>query len=137
MIGFHAAVDAGSLPFGCQGSDNGLTIEGGETLGYEMISSLRAGGKRLDRLFIQVGGGALASACIQAIREAIGLGVLDAWPRIHAVQTRGAYPLVRAYDRVCRHIMGDHSGPPGVATDDPVRLARRADEIRRLAATQR
>ena len=30
---FHAALADGALPFCCQGSENGLTIEGGETLG--------------------------------------------------------------------------------------------------------
>mgnify|MGYP001764471667 CR=1 FL=1 len=64
------AVREGALPFTCQGSDNGLTIEGGKTLGYEMVSVLAAERHRLDRVFVQVGGGALASAVIQAFQDA-------------------------------------------------------------------
>jgi threonine synthase len=48
----------------------------------------------LDRLFIQVGGGALASSCIAAFDDA-GIQL----PRIHAVQTL-ASPLKRAWDRI-------------------------------------
>ena len=46
---------------------------------------------------MQVGGGALASACIQGLREAEALGVLPARPRTHTVQTSGAFPLERAH----------------------------------------
>jgi threonine synthase len=101
---FRAAVAAGALPFCCQGSDNGLTIEGGETLAWEMASDLARARKSLDRLFVQVGGGALASACIQGLREAASLGVDVAMPRIHPVQTEGAFPLRRAWELVVRRI---------------------------------
>jgi threonine synthase len=90
------ALAAGALPFTCQGSENGLVIEGGETLGYEVVSATEG----LDHLVVQVGGGALASACVQAFREATALGVLASSPRIHTVQTTGAHPLERAYHRV-------------------------------------
>lgn len=98
------AVRAGALPFTCQGPDNGLTIEGGKTLGYEMVTDLIAAGGRLDRLFVQVGGGALASAVIQGFADAIRLGAPVAMPRIHAVQTQGGYPLKRAYDRLLERL---------------------------------
>lgn len=94
---FLAAVREGGIPFCCQGPDNGLAVEGGETLGYEMVSALAARGVVLDRLFVQVGGGALASACVQAFEEAVAAGVLPRLPRIHPVQTRGAAPLSRAH----------------------------------------
>jgi threonine synthase len=104
---FREAVAGGALPFACQGNENGLTIEGGKTLGYEMVSSLRAKGQTLDRVFIQVGGGALASACIQALYDARDLGLIDRLPRIHAVQTEGAYPLRVAYDAVVDRIFDE------------------------------
>ena len=94
---FRRAVDAGALPFCCQGSDNGLTIEGGKTLAWEMAAALQREGRTLDRLFIQVGGGALASSAWQGLREALPASVL---PKLHAVQTRGAHPLRRAWERV-------------------------------------
>ena len=95
---FHEAVAAGALPFCVQGNENGLTIEGGETLGYEMITGL--GGADLDHLVIQVGGGALARAVIQALRFAHRAGLLAQLPRFHAVQTHGAWPLKRAWDAI-------------------------------------
>jgi threonine synthase len=92
----EAALAGGAIPFTCQGNLNGLAVEGGETLGWE----LAAGGLELDRLVVQVGGGALASAVGQALAEARGLGLLDAVPRIDTVQTEGAWPLKRAFDAV-------------------------------------
>jgi threonine dehydratase len=62
---FRAAVQAGALPFCCQGNENGLTIEGGMTLGWEIASQLARTGALIDRLFVQVGGGALASSVAQ------------------------------------------------------------------------
>jgi threonine synthase len=94
------ALSDGALPFTCQGNENGLAIEGGETLGYEMVDALRTTGAALDRMFIQVGGGALASAVIAALTEARDLGAIERLPRFHAVQTRGGHPLQRAHDRV-------------------------------------
>ena len=108
---FRAAVAAGALPFCCQGNENGLTIDGGETLGYEMVSQLT--GTTLDRVVIQVGGGALASSVIQAFSEARSLGATSTLPRFHTVQTRGAFPLKRAYDRVVEHTA--HSTRPDAA----------------------
>jgi threonine synthase len=90
------ALAAGALPFTCQGNLNGLAIEGGLTLGWELASA----GVPLDRLVVQVGGGALASACAQGLREAVELGALAATPRLDTVQTEGAWPLRRAFDRV-------------------------------------
>lgn len=110
---FREAVARGAVPFCCQGSDNGLTIEGGETLGWELVSDLAAGRRSLDRLFVQVGGGALASACVQAFRDAARLGVPVAPPRLHPVQTRGGFPLRRAWERVCARIVARLGAPPG------------------------
>lgn len=96
----RAEVAAGALPFTCQGSENGLVVEGGETLAHEIVSQLQLQGVVLDHLVVQVGGGALASACIQALDEAVALGALGRTPRIHTVQTTGGHPLERAYQRV-------------------------------------
>ncbi len=93
------ALAEGALPFTCQGNENGIAVEGGFTLGYEMAAAL-AGGPPLDRLVVQVGGGALASACIESIDDCVGLGAVPRAPRIHAVQTEGAWPLRRAFDGV-------------------------------------
>ncbi len=108
------AIEHGAVAFTCQGNENGFALEGGETLGYELVSDLMATGRRLDRLFIQVGGGALASSCSRALDDAEALGVLDRQPRIHAVQSSGARPLVRAYDLVVDRLL-DRLGLGAVA----------------------
>ena len=99
----RAALAEGALPFTCQGNENGLAVEGGFTLGYEMATAL-ADGLALDRLVVQVGGGALASACIESIDDAVALGALPRAPRFNAVQTEGAWPLRRAFDRLAARL---------------------------------
>ena len=118
---FREAVSQGGLPFTCQGSDNGLTIEGGETLGYELLDQLADQGEILDRLFLQVGGGALATSCMDAFLEAFDGGVLSRLPRFQTVQTLSGFPLVRAYDRVVQAIVARLDGkdiPELVAGED-------------------
>lgn len=109
------AVEAGAIPFTCQGTDNGLTIEGGETLGYELVSQMAKEDITLSRLVIQVGGGALASACVRAFEDAALLEAPERLPRIHAVQARNAHPLERAYMRVRQH--AGHEISPQSAVD--------------------
>jgi threonine synthase len=115
-------LERGALPFTTQGNENGLTIEGGETLGYELAAELVDLPGGLDHLIIQVGGGALASSCVQALREAAELGALDRLPRIHTVQTSAAHPLERAYRRV-RALLPDEPSPDAVRQA----MARAAD----------
>jgi threonine synthase len=88
---FREAVAAGAVPFGCQGPDNGLALDGGRTLAFELALAEVA---PPDRLLVQVGGGALASSLVQGWR-ATGRPL----PRLHAVQTEGGSPLARAWDR--------------------------------------
>ena len=94
------AISDGALPFTCQGNLNGLAVEGGMTLGYELAADLAEAGASLDHLVVQVGGGALASACAQALHEAAALQAIPAAPQLHTVQTEGAWPLKRAFDGV-------------------------------------
>jgi threonine synthase len=72
----------------------------------------------LDRVVMQVGGGALASAVIQSFTEAVALGISPRLPRFHTVQTRGAFPLTRAHDRVVERILRAPDAPeaPDVAS---------------------
>ncbi len=112
-LALRRAIEEGAIPFTCQGSDNGLTIEGGETLGYELVSQLAHDGEGLDRLAVQVGGGALASACIRAFEDAALLEAPERLPKINAVQTLNAHPLERAFMRV-RQRIGYESTPEGI-----------------------
>lgn len=113
---FSEAVQSGSLPFTCQGPSNGLVIEGGQTLVWEMISTLLSEERQLDRLFVQTGGGALASACVLGWREALQVVDIGPLPALHPVQTTGAAPLVRAYDAVVARLgrrIGSRDSPAG------------------------
>ena len=96
MRHFRQALAQGALPFCCQGSQNGLTIDGGQTL---VLETLGVGAPPLDHLVVQVGGGALASACVQAYARAQARGLVRQVPRVHVVQTQGAAPLARAWTR--------------------------------------
>jgi threonine synthase len=91
------ALEDGAVPFTCQGSDNGLAIEGGATLAWEIVDELRGAGAALDRIVVQVGGGALASGLALGFDDAAYLGALVRAPRLDTVQTRGAWPLARAH----------------------------------------
>jgi threonine synthase len=88
---FRQAVADGAIPFSCQGPDNGFAVEGASTLAWEVAEALPQG---LDMVVIQVGGGALASACAR------GFEVLATLPVFHTVQTVGAHPLERAFGRL-------------------------------------
>ena len=91
------AVADGAIPFTCQGPDNGFAIEAGATLAWEIVDGLRAAAAGLDRIVVQVGGGALASGIALGFDDAAFLGALPRTPRLDTVQTRGAWPLARAH----------------------------------------
>jgi threonine dehydratase len=86
VFAFRAAVAAGAIPFSVQGPENGLCLDGGRTLGWEMAEQLAPPA----RVLVQVGGGALA-ACVG---WGLGPGI-----RLDTVQTEGGAPLARAWDR--------------------------------------
>ncbi len=106
------AVKNGAIPFTCQGPDNGLTIEGGSTLAYEIFDWWKANKYDCHHMFVQVGGGALASSSAQALADVMRYDPLNNLPRFHTVQTRGAFPLARAYDRVVKLIDARLKGLP-------------------------
>ena len=113
---FQEEVAAGALPFACQGPASGLTIDGGRTLGYEIVEELVRHDRQLDHLVVQVGGGALGSALAQSFDDAVRLGMLERLPAMHFVQTRGAYPLAEAYHRLSS-VMAARGGAAGAAQD--------------------
>ena len=65
VLRFREAVAQGAIPFGVQGTENGLAVEGGRTLAFEMAEEFSSIGVAPEALFVQVGGGALASALAQ------------------------------------------------------------------------
>lgn len=99
---FREAVEQGAIPFGVQGTENAWCLDGGRTIGWEIIQDI---GHRTSRVFVQVGGGAFA-ASIGASFQSIGVH-----PKLHAVQAQGCAPLARAYE--CARSTGDvrNAGP--------------------------
>ncbi len=101
-----AAIESGAVPFSCQGTETPSTIDGGRTIAYEMVDTLLAhdgsAPSRLDRLFVQVGGGALGSAVVTGLARSAHLISL---PIVHAVQPEGNHPLVRAWDRLVAEML--------------------------------
>jgi threonine synthase len=121
------ALTKGAVPFTCQGPDNGLAIEGGATLAWEIADELRAAGGTLDRIVVQVGGGALASGIALGFDDAAAIGAIDAPPRLDAVQTRGGWPLVRAWERVLEELglVAGVPADPGLLHEGMRRVADR------------
>ena len=81
---FAEAVVAGARPFSVQGTDTPTTFDGGRTLGMELAEQV----PNLDTIYIQVGGGALATSTSSALPDVA----------IHPVQAEGCAPLRRAWD---------------------------------------
>jgi threonine dehydratase len=89
VLRFREEVAAGAIPFGVQGTENAWCLDGGRTIGWEMLKEI---GHRVDRIFIQVGGGAFASSIASSMRN------VGTHPKLHAVQAEGCAPLSRAWD---------------------------------------
>lgn len=128
---FVEAVEAGATPFSVQGTSTPTTIDGGRTIGWELADQLPAASRT--RLFVQIGGGALASAAWKGLTEARP----DVPVVLHAVQTESCAPLPRAW----RLVTDDLSLRLGVELPDglPARaetVVRRGEEARRLMNDQ-
>ncbi len=109
---FREAVGAGAIPFAVQGPENAWCHDGGRTIGwelaiqYELAQNDRSQPAMLDRLFVQVGGGALASC---AWSGAADQGTV---PVLHAVQAEGCAPLERSW----RHALALDGGVASAGT---------------------
>ena len=102
VLRFREAVAVGAIAFGVQGTENAWCLDGGRTIGWEMTEDL---GHLMDRIFIQVGGGAFA-ACVGASLRSAGVH-----PRLHAVQTEGCAPLARAWEKALATGGARNAGP--------------------------
>ncbi|QJT09355.1 PLP-dependent lyase/thiolase [Oceanidesulfovibrio marinus] len=107
----EAVSERGFLPFATSGPDNWSGIEGGRTLGYELALQLSEAGIELDHLVLQVGGGAMARAVVEALESCREWGMLERVPRIHAVQPTGSFPFVRCHALLLAHV-ADVAGLP-------------------------
>lgn len=91
MLRFREAVAEGAIPFTVQGPENAYCLDGGRTIGWEIADQAAAYHVTLDRVVVQVGGGAFA-ACVGA-----GLGHEV---RLDTVQAEGCAPLAETWDRI-------------------------------------
>jgi threonine synthase len=144
-LAFRKALnERGWIPFACAGNDNWSNIEGGATLGWEMVMQLHAESRTIDNVVVQVGGGALARSVAQAFEEAFQMRMIPAMPRIHVCQPEGGFPFVRTYTLVLLQIARSNGLPFDLNYDrtaEPkAQLANllafthsRADQIRQTA----
>jgi threonine dehydratase len=86
VLRFREAVEDGAIPFGVQGPENALCLDGGRTIGWELADA-EAG---FDRVVVQVGGGAFAACTGWGLGPAV---------RLDTVQAEGCAPLERAWRR--------------------------------------
>ncbi len=133
---FAEAVDRGLVPFSVQATMTPSTIDGGRTIGFEIAEQLHlAGVEDTVRLFVQVGGGALASAAWLGLTEGEREWGMICHSVLHAVQTEAVAPLPRAWDLLT-----------GTMADLPLRWPARAfhlasdpeagAELERIAAAE-
>lgn len=94
---FHEALADGALPFSCQGTENGLVVEGSRTIAWDAVVAEARG---FDRVQLQVGGGAFASGFAQGAEFAVARGAWPKLPRIHAVQSAAVAPLAPAWAKL-------------------------------------
>ena len=93
MSAFREAVSQGAIPFSVQGPANAWCLDGGRTIGWELHDQLNDVEVAPQAVFVQVGGGALATSL------ALGLG--DDVPLV-VVQAEGCAPLHRALQAASR-----------------------------------
>ena len=101
FLRFKEALTDGAVAFSVQGPENIWTLDGGRILGWELAEAFaEADHEFFSWLFVQVGGGALASCIVQGMQEARDLKMFNYLPRICAVQTYGCAPLARAMNLI-------------------------------------
>ena len=145
-LAFRKAInEQGWVPFACAGNDNWSNIEGGATLGWEMVMQLRECSEKIDSVVIQVGGGALARSVAQAFEEALQLGFIricrastPASPRADFLSCgpicwrwpKSPAAAGRSFD-----LSYDHGADPVVQLQKTMAFARaRTDQIQEAAA---
>jgi threonine synthase len=85
---FREAVEGGAIPFSVQGPENALCLDLGRSLAWEIAAQSAA--TPLDRIFVQVGGGAFATCIGDGFRGGPA-------PRLVVVQTESCAPFDRAW----------------------------------------
>ncbi|MDH3295060.1 MAG: PLP-dependent lyase/thiolase, partial [Acidimicrobiia bacterium] len=92
---FREAADQGARPFTVQGTDTPTTFDGGRTLGWELVEQVAG----IESVYIQVGGGALATAVSMAMPDTV----------LYPVQAEGCAPLRRAWENLSPDFDFEHA----------------------------
>ncbi len=108
------AIDGGARPFTVQGPVCPDVIDGGRTLGLELAAQLDELDVVPAAIYIQIGGGALATATMDGLRRAWPDRSL---PRLYPVQAETAHPYVAAWRRVSDRALHD-LGVEGADSDE-------------------
>jgi threonine synthase len=88
ILRFREAVETGAIPFSVQGPENALCLDVGRSLAWEIAAQSAA--TPLDRIFVQVGGGAFATCVGDGFRG-------GPTPCLTVVQTESCAPFDRAW----------------------------------------
>ena len=118
----NRAVADGARPFTVQGPRCPAVIDGARTLGLELADQLDGLGLTAGDLYVQIGGGALATAVMDGmIRARPHLPP----PRLHPVQATAAHPYVAAWRAVAPAVLAE------LGVDDPGDDRTRAEALAR------
>jgi threonine synthase len=88
ILRFREAVEQGAIPFSVQGPENALCLDVGRSMAWEIAA--QSADTPLDRIFIQVGGGAFATCVGDGFRG-------GPTPRLTVVQAEACAPFDRAW----------------------------------------
>lgn len=96
MHRLEEALVNGAEAFTVQGTKCPDAFDGARTIGFELAEQLHAANVQPTDLYIQVGGGAFATAVIDGLQ----LADFSPMPRLHPVQPAQAHPYVAAWQRL-------------------------------------
>jgi threonine synthase len=88
ILRFREAVESGAIPFSVQGPENALCLDVGRSIAWEIAA--QSADTPLDRIYVQVGGGAFATCIGDGFRG-------GPTPGLTVVQTESCAPFDRAW----------------------------------------
>ena len=110
VLRLHEAIATGARPFTVQGPVCPEVIDGCRTLGLELAGQLDELGVEPRSIYVQIGGGALATA----VMDGLGRAWPDrALPALRPVQAASAHPYIAAWHRFAARTLG------ALGIDDP------------------
>lgn len=133
MAGLQHAVRNGAEPFTVQGTTCPGVFDGARTIGLELAEQLTELGVEPTDLYIQVGGGAFATAVVDGLLRAD----LIPLPRLHPVQPLAAHPLAEAWHRLVPRlldVLGEEDPQDARTLADLLRPAAQAGVFDRVIA---